>query len=143
MASLASWLLNVRPSGLAAREAVLAGGVVVASAFVGVCGAIWMPTSWPSVGVVGLVCWAGAAVALGLAPDPAQPNQALGKLVLGMLARMTPPLGLGLLAILGGRGLDKTPVIYYLLALYPMTLALETWLSLPSDASTRRPRQTN
>lgn len=124
------------------RQLVLAGGMVFASVLMGLLGAIWVPGTWRSALVVTLVCWLGAAVALGVAPDPARPSQALGRLILGTLARMTPPLSLGLLAILGGGGLDKLATIYYLLALYPATLTLETWLSLPADASERRPRQT-
>ena len=114
----------------------------MASVLMGLLGAIWMPGTWRSALVVTLVCWLGAGVALAMAPDPTRPSQALGRLILGTLARMAPPLMLALLAILGGRGLDKLATIYYLLAFYPVTLALETWLSLPADAAKRRPGQT-
>ena len=137
------WFSTLRWGGRVRRQLVLAGGELLASAVIGLLGAVWMPGTWRSVLVVAMVCWLGAAVALAVAPDPARPSQAHGRLILGTLARMAPPLALGLLAILGGGGLDKRATIYYLLAFYPVTLALETWLSLPADTSKRRPRQTS
>jgi hypothetical protein len=86
--------------------------------------------------VAAAVCLAGAMLALVIHGFLTGPESALAALVLGMATRMGLPLASGLAIHLHGGPLAEAGFLYYLVVFYPITLAVETLLSLP--ASQRR-----
>ncbi len=58
--------------------------------------------------------------------------------LLGIVARMLLPLGVGLAGHLLGGPLAEGGLLYYLLMFYPVALSVETALSLPSTSSATR-----
>ncbi len=92
---------------------------------------------WATV-LAALVCYAGAVLALGTNAILHQPEHALLALLLGMMARMGIPFGLGLAVHLQGGPLAKAGLLYYLLVFYPITLTTETILSLPPAKRSQR-----
>ena len=78
------------------------------------------------------LCLLGAVLALAVTHcfrDPKYLGQAF---VAGMLPRMGIPAGGAIVLQLLGGLLAEGGVLYYLLVFYSITLAAETWLSLPS-----------
>ena len=64
----------------------------------------------------------------------------LALMLLGMTLRMVPPLGVCVaLAAQGISGRAHLAFIFYLLAFYLLTLALETWLTVSRVAATNSP----
>lgn len=64
----------------------------------------------------------------------------LALMLLGMTLRMVPPLGVCVaLAAQGISGRAHLAFIFYLLAFYLVTLALETWLTVSRVAATNSP----
>ena len=64
----------------------------------------------------------------------------LALMLLGMTLRMVPPLGVCVaLAAQGISGRANLAFIFYLLAFYLVTLALETWLTVSRVAATNSP----
>ena len=76
-------------------------------------------------------CLAGATIALVVSHLFRRPKQVLAGMLLGMAARMGIPLGFGLACHLHAGALAQAGLLYYLLVFYPVTLGIETVLSLP------------
>ena len=87
--------------------------------------------------VAAALCFAGAAMALMAGSLLTGPRLALAALLIGIAARMAIPLIVGVALHLRGGPLAEAGLLYYLLVFYPVTLAVETLLSLP--ASQRSP----
>lgn len=98
------------------------------------------PVAWLAAGSVAPIaaavaagaCLAGAMVALMIVHVCRSPQLALYGLLLGMAARMGLPLAAALAFWQRGGALAEAGLLYYLLVFYPITLGLETLLSLPS-----------
>ena len=116
------------------------GAVVIGlSAVVGPVAGLWHGrTGLRAVAVAAGVCLLGALVALVIAHGLRAPRYALYGLLLGMAARMGIPLGCGLAFHLRGGALVDAGLLYYLLVFYPVTLGVETALSLPGDGPAAR-----
>jgi hypothetical protein len=78
-----------------------------------------------------ILCWAGAAAALLINHLMPEPHQAMAGLLMGTAVRMGTPLLPAVLIHLQGSPLAEGGLLYYLLVFYPITLAVETALSLP------------
>lgn len=119
-----------------AKVALLAG--VMLMIYVGIA-----PLAWFWSGSLGPVaaalsagaCLGGAIVALVLGHVFRAPQFALHGVLFGMAARILPPLAVGLACWRHDGPLAQAGVLYYLLIFYPMTLGLETLLSLPAPCS--------
>ncbi len=83
----------------------------------------------------GAVCLAGAMAALIVSHLLRGPKSVWYGLLLGMFLRTGIPLGAGVVMVLSGGTLAEDGVLFYLLMFYPVSLALEAALSLPSDLS--------
>ena len=79
------------------------------------------------------LCLGGAGIALVISYSLRSPARALYGMLLGTAARMAIPLGFGLAAHLHGGPLAEAGLLYYLLVFYPVTLGVETALSLPQN----------
>ena len=129
---MATWLAELRNRSIAARGAFL--GLVV----LGLYGLV-APVAYYCGGQTGMLaavaaaflCLAGATVALVVSHALREPNHALYGMLLGMAARMGIPMGFGLLCHMQGGALAEAGLLYYLLVFYPVTLGVETALSLP------------
>jgi hypothetical protein len=123
---LADWSLPAKSSLLVLAIAILYGGVAT--------------LAWVAAGSVAPIaaavaagaCVAGAIVALIIVHVCRSPQLALYGLLLGMAARMGLPLVVALAFWRHGGALAEAGLLYYLLIFYPITLGLETLLSLPS-----------
>ncbi len=85
---------------------------------------------WASA-LAGLACLAGAEIALVISHLLRAPGRVLWGLLFGMAARMGIPLTFGLVASLIDGPLARAGLLFYLLVFFPVTLAVETVLSLP------------
>jgi hypothetical protein len=132
------WLSNLRRRSLAVRLLALTLAVVAPFAIVGpLAEYLGGPAGLAAAGVAAIACLIGAVTALVVSSVLSGTAFALAALMAGMAARMGMPLGLGLLVHLQGGPLAKAGLLYYLLIFYPITLMVETVLSLPS---TERPQ---
>ena len=121
----------------AGRRLALRGGVLGLA--VAVLAAVLLPVAgWMDGGagvaaaaVAAAVCMSGAAGALGISHLLRGPELALPSLLLGMAARTGLPLLLAIVIQFRGGPLADAGFLYYLLVFYPVTLSLETVLSLP------------
>ncbi len=133
--SVATWLADLRNRSIAARGTFLGLVVLglyalvapVAGFFCGGPAGIWAAAA------AALLCLAGAGLALVVSHALREPNHALYGMLLGMAARMGIPLGFGLVCHLQGGALAEAGLLYYLLVFYPVTLGVETALSLPRN----------
>jgi hypothetical protein len=126
----------IRNLGIAARLGLLAATVAVLLLAVG--GAAWAfqgPTGAIAATFAAAVCLAGAGLALGASRLLAHPSQAVANVLAGMMLRMGMPLGIALAVHLHGGPLARGGLLYYLLVFYPVTLGIETALSLPQCGS--------
>jgi hypothetical protein len=87
--------------------------------------------------IAGLVCLAGATTALLVSELLRGSQYAVLSLLLGMAARLSAPLVLALVCRLQGGVLDERSILVCLLIFYPVTLAVETALALPSSQDQR------
>ena len=130
---MADWLRNL-PNRSVTFQAALLGTVVIA-VFV-----IVTPVALCASGPVGLaaaaaaaiLCLTGTVAALTAGRLLRGPSRVLAAFMTGMAARMGVPLAFGLAIHLQGGPLAKGGLLYYLLVFYPVTLAVETMLSLPA-----------
>ena len=134
-----TWLSRWRGRSLAARGGLLGLAVLVfyvavapVAFFIGSMSGLW------AAAVAAMVCLVGAAVALAISHLLRSPEHALYGVLFGMAARMCIPLASGLLLHLCGGALAEAGVLYYLLVFYPLTLGVETMLSLPGVESGNR-----
>lgn len=129
---MASWWNNLRRQGAIARVAMVVAATVVVLALVSpVAGYLRGATSVAAASVAAVLCLLGAIGAMLAGELLRQPDRMLAAVGLGMALRMAVPLGLGLTIHLHGGPLAKAGLLYYLLIFYPVTLAVETWLTLP------------
>jgi hypothetical protein len=134
----ASWLYNLRNRNAAVRIATLTLVVLVVFGLVG-------PVAFHIGGLMALaaaalaagLCLAGGSMALMASRLLPGPNLALVALMTSMTARMAIPLAFGLAIHLHGGPLAKAGLLYYLLVFYPVTLAVETLLTLPPTTKSK------
>lgn len=81
----------------------------------------------------GGVCLLAAWLALGLSGPLRRPQQTLALVLVGMLVRMGIPLAAALAVCFSGGPLVDAGFLYYLVVFYPLTLTVETFLSLPES----------
>jgi len=134
----ANLFVNLRKRSLAAR------GLLLASVALGLL-ALVSPIAYyrghqaglVAAAVAAAVCLAGATGALAVSHLLSGPKHVWYGLLLGMMVRMGAPLGIGVACLLDGGALAENGMVVYLLVFYPVTLALETILSLPTvDSAT-------
>ncbi len=125
-------LARMRKWGLLPRIAILATATLV-------IGGVTAPIGWylsdmrglAAVGTAGGVCLAGAVAALVVSHLLRAPAVALYGMLFGMMFRLGIPLAFAVSVRLSGV-LADAGVLYYLVAFYPVTLGVETALSLPA-----------
>lgn len=130
--TLQNRITQLRGCGLPVKAIVLVLAVLTVYGAVG-------PVAWFLSGSVGLaaaglaagVCLGGAAAALATSHVFRAPQHVLYGVLFGMAARMGLPLAAGLICWRQGGPLAEVGVLYYLLIFYPITLGVETVLSLP------------
>jgi hypothetical protein len=81
-------------------------------------------------GAAALVCLFSGFIVLGVSLRSINTNQALQGMLLSMLFRLLPPLMMCMLLALRGSAADYFGFICYLLAIYMLTLAVETIISV-------------
>ena len=107
----------------------------VAWAFRGLMGSL-------AAGIAAAACLAGAAPALAAGRWLGKPSQVVPNALIGTALRMGIPLGIGLAIHLHNGPLAKAGLLYYLLVFYPVTLGIETALTLPrSGRAAQRERK--
>lgn len=123
---------TIRAWGVPAQLWLLAAVVVAVYALVA-------PVAYWVTGMAGLVataaaagvCWIGAAGALAVSRAFRGPNRALHGVLCGMLLRTGLPLVSALVLQLSIDALADAHLLVYFLVFYPITLLVETILSLP------------
>jgi hypothetical protein len=119
---------------LSVRGVVLTMGVATWWLLVGLVA--WLVSGGAGLGAslaAAVTCWLPALVSLALAEWLRGPNLLAGWLG-GMAVRLGVPLGCAVAVQARGGWLAEAGYLYYLAALYPLTLLVETWLSLPTEA---------
>lgn len=136
--NLASCLLRKR--SLSARIGWLCAAVVPLGAMVCAAG-FWFGGAAGAAAALaaGAICLVGAVAAL-CATEALSSGNILAALVVGMALRMGLPLGLGLALQWHDGPLAQAGLLQYLLACYPITLAVETILSLPATGQPAGPQ---
>jgi hypothetical protein len=130
-----------RSRGLAAQAAVLTVAVLAVYAVVApVAAAISGLVGLAAAAVAAGLCLVGAGLALVASRRFRDPKNSLQGVLIGMLLRMGVPLFSALAIQVQGGSLAKAGVLIYLVVFYPVTLFVETALSLPSDDRARRQR---
>ena len=130
---MAHWLATLRGRGVGTRTVVLVAVVLVVWGIVAVvAGALAGAMALAAASVAAALCLAGAVAALLSGHWLRDPKLMLHALLAGMATRMGIPLAAGLVIHLRGGLLSDAGVLYYLLLFYPVTLGVETFLSLPS-----------
>jgi len=125
---LAEW----RGASLAARSALLT--LVVLGLYVLVAGIAWSLSGATGVAAAALAaacCWLGAAAALIVGGIAQQQGHILLALLLGIFLRVGIPLAVAAVFHFRGGSLAEAGLLYYFLVFYPLTLTVETTLSLP------------
>lgn len=92
-------------------------------------------------GAAATCCWIGAAGALGAHHWLGRRGSGLWSLLVGMGLRMGVPLAVGLILHWQSQPLAEAGLLYYFLAFYPVTLAVETVLSLSGPTGSAQPTQ--
>ena len=122
----------IRNRGLSVKTAVLVTAVLLTlSATAPVALHLGGVTALAAAGLTSVLCFMGAAVALSAGHFLRGPKHVLAAMLIGMAARMGIPIGVGLAISLRGGPLAEAGLLHYLLVFYPVTLAVETCLSLP------------
>ncbi len=129
---------NLRNQSLTTRVSLLGLTVLCLYGVVSPAAGYWGGTSglWAAAAAAAL-CLAGTAAALVVSHPLRGPKYVWYSLFLGTLFRTGVPLGAGLACILRGGALAEAGMLVYLLVFYPLTLVLETILSLPSGSRDR------
>jgi hypothetical protein len=117
--------LAFRGGLLGLAVAMLAAGVLPVAGLVG--GRIALAAA----ALAAVVCLVGAASALVISHLLRGPRLALASLLVGMAVRSGMPLVLAIAVQIPGGPLAEAGFLYYLLVFYPVTLSVETVLSLP------------
>jgi hypothetical protein len=140
---MVAWFNNLRSRSIAFQVASL-GAIVLA--MLGMVGPVaFQLGGFPGILAAALaatLCFLGAAVSLMTSHLLRGPQQAIAALLVGMALRMGIPLLLGLAVHLHGGPLAQVGLLYYVLVFYPVTLAIETLLSLPEIRRPTNPDST-
>ena len=80
-------------------------------------------------GVAALVCWAGAIGGMLTSQWFRGPQHLLAGVLSGMAFRMALPLAVCMVAFVRGGTLVESGFVFYVLAFYLMTLAVDTWMA--------------
>lgn len=129
---MASRLAAWRGAGLAARGAALA--LAVLGLYAVVAGIAWCLSEAAGAAaatVAAASCWLGAAAALVAGGVAQRQNWVLFGLLSGILCRIAVPLAVALFFHFQGGPMAEAGLLYYFLVFYPLTLTVETILSLP------------
>ena len=132
------WFARLRRRGLPTQLATLVVAVLVVYALAApVAGLL---SGWIGLGAAGLgagICLLGAGLALVACRLFCSPSRAVHGVLVGMLLRMGIPLGSALALQFQGGPLADAGGLVWLAVFYPVTLFVETALSLPSDEGSR------
>ena len=138
------WLSNLRNRSVIFRAVVLGIVVLVVFAMTGpVAVRLGGSVALTAALLAAALCLAGATVALVVGNFLRGPRHALAALVASMAVRMGVPLAPALVIHLQGGPLAEAGLLYYLLVFYPVTLAVETALSLPESRRPTSPGHTS
>jgi len=136
-----TWFARMRSRGPTTQSAVLTVAVLVLYAAVApVAGLLSGPAGLAAAALAAGLCWAGAELALLACRRFCDPSRAWLGVLIGMLLRMGLPLLSALVIQVQGGRLAKAGLLLYLLVFYPVTLFIETALSLPSGEPPPRHR---
>jgi hypothetical protein len=125
-------LSNLRNRGVAVRATALASVVFAAlAATTPVAIRLGGSVGLAAAATAAVLCLAGAAAALVIVDRFRTPSGALAALWVGMAVRTGVPFAIGVTIHLHGGPLAKAGLLCYLLAFYPIVLAVGTILSLP------------
>lgn len=114
--------------------------MVLLTAVVLMAGAVILPLGWAISGTraglfagaaAGAVCLLAAWTVLGLSEPLRRPKYVLTLLIVAMPIRMGIPLAAAVAVHFSGGPLANAGFLYYLVVFYPVTLTVETFLSLP------------
>lgn len=131
---MGSWLLRLRQSGFLVQSALLLAAVVVVYGAVAPVAAYLVGTDGlVAAAVAGGLCLLGAELALLLCRRYRGPKEVWKGALLAMLPRMGIPLAAALVLQLLGGTTARGGVLLLLLVFYPVTLTLETALTLPGN----------
>jgi hypothetical protein len=139
MNSPGPFLAELRQRSLAVRTTLL--GMAVSAFAIGLLPVAASTAGWlgaVALATAAVACLLGASLALLISERWQPPEHVLIALLLGMLARMGFPLGVALSCLGGGRTLADAGLLYYLLVFFPLTLTIETMLSLPNRSTVDR-----
>lgn len=130
------WLEYLRTRSLIVKLVVLAAVVAVPLAVVGpIAGSSHGAAGWAAAATAAGLCLAGAAAALACASCVRDRKNAWKGVLAGMLPRMGIPLGFALFFHVQGGMLAEAGLLIWLVIFYPITLTVETVLSLPANES--------
>ncbi|NQU26306.1 MAG: hypothetical protein HQ567_33900 [Candidatus Nealsonbacteria bacterium] len=137
---MANRIAGVQSLGLGARVGLLiAVDLVLLAVVVSIAGPLAGTTGVVAATVAAGVCLLGAVPALIVSRLLQQCDKALQGMGFAMLLRMAIPLGFAMVIHFQDGGLAAAGFLYYLLMFYPVTLGVETVLSLPkTDPPGRR-----
>ncbi len=123
---------NLRSRGTVVQAVALGVAVTAVLAIAGPIAA-WLGGSnaLAAAATAAMICGAGATAALLVTRRLRAPQHLLAALTVGMGLRTGIPLTVGLWLHLQRGPLAEAGLLYYLLIFYPLTLAMETLLSLP------------
>ena len=123
----------MRRRGLACQSAVLLAAALAVYAMVApVAGSLGGWVGLAAAAVAAGLCLLGAELALVACRLLDNPKYVLCAMLVGMLLRMGIPLASALAIQFQGGALAKAGLLVYLVVFYPVTLFVETALSLPS-----------
>ena len=129
-----AWLATLGSRGLGTQSAVLVVTVLVGYVLVApVAGLLSGVAGLGSAATAAGLCLLGAGLALIACRPLRGPKYAFHRVLIGMLLRMGVPLVSALVLQLQGGALAKAGLLIYLLVFYPVTLCMETLLTLPSS----------
>ncbi len=134
-----SWYKRLRRRNLATRAAMV-GLALMPILVIAAPIAHWL-RGWTGVAAALMaagVCLLGATAALVASHVFRSPQQVLQGVLLGMAARMGLPLALAVIVLLVGGRLADAGFLFYLLVFYPVTLGVETAMSLPESQQLNR-----
>ena len=124
---------RLRSRGPLVQSAVLGLAVLAAYAVVApVAGLLSGADGLAAAAVAAGLCLLGAILALLVCRSFRGPQRAWQGVLAGMLPRMGVPLAFALVLHLRGGPLAEAGLLVYLVVFYPVTLSLETALTLPS-----------
>jgi len=129
---MGSWFQDLQRRGLGYRAAVLGLPVLVLYLLVAPIALYVSGAMGLIAGAIGaFVCLLGAIIALVIQDVVGRVADPVSSVLVGMAARMGLPLAVALVLHISRGPLAQAGVLYYFLVFYPVTLTVETALSLP------------